>query len=178
MRFLSLPVCSVGLGAALGLALLPAAAQQAPSDPQIAHIVVTANQVDVDAGKLAEKMASSQEVRQFGRQMVTDHTAVNKQASALVKKLNVQPQPNDTSASLKKGGDENLAKLGTLKGKAFDKEYVDHEVTYHQAVIDAVDKTLVPSAKNDELKALIEKVRPTLVQHLEHAKQLQSQLGK
>ena len=116
-------------------------------------------------------------MRQFGKQMVTDHTAVNKSATALVKKLKVKPEANDTSASLKKGGNENMAALGKLKGKAFDKAYVDHEVTYHQAVIDAVDKTLVPNAKNEELKALLEKVRPALVQHLEHAKHLQAQLG-
>lgn len=159
-------------------ALLPAHAQQGPTDPQIAHIVVTANAVDIDAGKLAEKMGSTKEVRQFGKQMVTDHAAVNKQATDLAKKLKVKPEANDTSASLQKGGDANLAKLKKLKGKAFDKAYVDHEVAYHQAVIDAVDKTLIPSAKNAELKALIEKVRPALAQHLEHAKHLQASLGK
>jgi putative membrane protein len=158
-------------------ALVTAHAQQGPTDPQIAHIVVTANQVDIDAGKLAEKNGSSKDVRAFGKQMVTDHTSVNKQATALVNKLKVKPEANDTSASLKKGGDENVAKLKKLKGKEFDKAYVDNEVTYHQAVLDAVDKTLIPSAKNAELKSLIEKVRPAFVQHLEHAKQLQSQLG-
>lgn len=159
-------------------ALVTAHAQQGPTDPQIAHIVVTANQVDIDAGKLAEKKGSTQEVRQFGTQMVTDHTAVNRQAADLAKKLKLTPQANDTSASLKKGGDENLARLGKLNGKAFDKQYVDQEVVYHQAVIDAVDKTLLPSAKNAELKTLIQKVRPALVQHLEHAKHLQGQLAK
>jgi putative membrane protein len=158
-------------------ALVSAHAQQGPTDPQIAHVLVTANQVDIDAGKLAEKSGSSKDVRAFGKQMVTDHTAVNKQATELVNKLKVKPEANDTSASLKKGGDETIAKLKKLKGKEFDKAYVDNEVTYHQAVIDAVDKTLMPSAKNAELKSLMEKVRPALVQHLEHAKHLQSQLG-
>ena len=161
-----------------GLALASAHAQQGPSDPQIAHIVVTANQVDIDAGKVAQKKGSSKDVRQFGKQMVTDHTAVNKQATALATKLKVKPEANDTSAGLKKSGDENLAKLKGLKGKEFDKAYVDNEVAYHQAVIDAVDKTLIPSARNAELKALIEKVRPAFVQHLEHARHMQAQLGK
>ena len=166
----------LALGLLAGSAILAAQADQGPSDPQIAHIVVTANQVDIDAGKLAEKKGSSREVRAFGKQMVTDHTAVNKSATDLVKKLKVQPEANDTSASLKKGGDENEASLKKLKGKAFDKAYVTHEVAYHQAVIDAVDKTLIPSAKNEELKALLEKVRPALVQHLEHAKHLEAKL--
>jgi putative membrane protein len=160
-----------------GATVCLAQAQPGPSDPQIAHIVVTANQVDIDAGKLAQKKAGSDEVRKFGRQMVTDHTAVNKSATELVTRLKVKPEANDTSKALKKGGDENLAKLNKLKGAAFDKAYVAHEVVYHQAVIDAVDKTLVPSARNAELKALLEKVRPALVQHLDHARHLQSQLG-
>lgn len=152
-------------------------AQQGPTDPQIAHIVVTANQVDIDAGHVAAKRGSTRDVRAFGEQMVTDHQAVNQQATALVQRLMVTPEDNPTSADLKKGGDDNLANLKKLKSAKFDKAYVDHEVAYHQSVIEAVDKVLLPSAKNQELKALIEKVRPALVQHLDHAKHLQSKLG-
>ena len=164
--------------AVLAAAIVPVYAQQGPTDPQIAAIVVTANQVDIDAGKLAASHTKSKEVRQFAQQMVTDHSGVNKQATALVTKLKVKPEPNDTSRSLQKGGDENLAKLKKLKGAGFDKAYVDHEVEYHQAVLDAIDKTLVPSARNAELKDLLVKVRPAFVAHLDHAKHLQSALGK
>jgi putative membrane protein len=152
----------------------PAAA--GPTDPQIAQIVVTANAVDVDAGKLAKSKSKNAEVKKFAQQMVVDHTSVNKSAVDLVTKLKVTPEENTTSKSLKAGGDENIAHLKTLKGKAFDKAYVDHEVAYHQAVLDAVDKTLIPSAKNAELKALLVKVRPAFVAHLEHAKHIQSTL--
>ena len=149
-----------------------------PNDAQIAAIVVTANQVDIDAGKLAESQGQSKQVKDFGKMMVTDHTGVNKQATELVTKLKVKPEENDTSRAIKKGGDENMANLKKLKGAQFDKAYIDHEVTYHQQVLDAVDKTLIPSAKNDELKNLLVKVRPAFVAHLEHAKQLQSSLPK
>jgi putative membrane protein len=149
-----------------------------PTDPQIAHIVVTANQVDIDAGKLAESKGSSKEVKDFGRQMVTDHSGVNKQAEALVTKLNVKPEDNPNSESLKKGGEENLKNLKALNGAAFDKAYIDHEVAYHEQVLDAIDKVLVPNAKNEELKGLIVKVRPAFVAHLDHAKMIQSKLGK
>jgi len=110
--------------------------------------------------------------------MVTDHTGVNKSATDLVTKLKVTPQDNETSQSLKSGGEQNVAALKKLKGAAFDKAYIDHEVAYHQQVLDAMDKTLIPSAKNDELKALLVKVRPAFVAHLEHAKHLQASLGK
>jgi putative membrane protein len=148
----------------------------APNDAQIAGIVVAANTVDIDAGKLAEGRADNKEVKQFAQQMVTDHTGVNKQATALVQKLKVTPEDSATSKSLKDGGKANEDKLKSLKGKDFDKAYVDNEVSYHQAVIDALDKTLIPSAKNAELKDLLVKVRPAFVAHLEHAKQVSSSL--
>jgi putative membrane protein len=117
-------------------------------------------------------------VRKFAQQMVTDHTGVNKAATDLVHKQKVKPEGNATADSLKKGGDDNLADLRKRKGGDFDKAYVNHEVDYHQAVLDAMDKTLIPSAQNAELKALLVKVRPAFVAHLEHAKHLQAELSK
>jgi putative membrane protein len=153
------------------------AAAQSITDAQSASIVVTANQVDVDAGKLAASSTKNAEVRKFAQLMVRDHTDVNRQAVGLVTRLKVTPQDNETSRSLAAGGEKNVAALKSLKGAAFDKSYVEHEVAYHQAVLDAVDQTLVPNAKNGELKALLVKVRPAFVAHLEHAKHLAASLG-
>jgi len=150
---------------------------QAPNDAQIASIVVTANQVDIDAGNLAKSKAANADVKSFAQMMVTDHTGVNKQATELVTKLKVTPEDNPTSQSLKSGGEKNVANLKGLTGAAFDKAYIDHEVAYHQQVLDAVDKTLIPNAKNAELKALLVKVRPAFVAHLDKAKSIQSSLG-
>jgi putative membrane protein len=163
--FMALCLCTAGL----------ACAQQL-NDAQIAAIVVTANQVDIDAGQLAQAKAGSEEVRKFGQLMVTDHSGVNQAATNLAKKLKLQPEDNATAQSLKQGGDANLAKLKTLQGRAFDRAYVEHEVVYHQSVLDALDKTLIPNARNEELKALMVKVRPAFVAHLQHAKSLQASL--
>jgi putative membrane protein len=150
------------------------ASAQGVNDAQIASIVVTANQVDIDAGRLAASRASQADVKEFAQLMVTDHTGVNKAATELAAKLKVTPQDNPTSQTLKAGGDKNVEHLKTLRGADFDKAYVDHEVAYHQQVLDALDKTLIPNASNPELKALLVKVRPAFVAHLEHAKRLQS----
>jgi putative membrane protein len=163
---------------AAALSFAAAASAQTVTDPQIASIVVTANQVDVDAGKLAASTTTNADVKAFAQLMVTDHTSVNKSAVDLVTRLKVTPQDNPTSQALKSGGDKNVATLKMLKGAAFDKAYVDHEVAYHQQVLDAVDATLIPSATNAELKALLVKVRPAFVAHLEHAKHLQASLAK
>ena len=174
MNVIRFTLCS-----ALALAMSAAFAQPAgPTDAQIAALVVAANQVDIDAGKAAIAKAQSKEVKAFAQQMITDHTGVNKQAVELVTRLKVKPEENDTSAALKRDGAQNLARLDKLQGADFDRAYVAREVAYHQSVIDALDKTLVPNAKNAELKSLLVKVRPAFVAHLEHAKGLQGKLGK
>ncbi|TMH85562.1 MAG: DUF4142 domain-containing protein [Betaproteobacteria bacterium] len=168
----------IAVALAASLFLVTAYAQGGPSDPQIAGIVVTADQIDIDAGKLAKSHTKNKEVSKFAQLMITDHTAVNKQAGALAKKLGVKPEDSPTSQSLKTGAAENTKNLKGLKGAAFDKAYVDHEVAYHQQVLDAIDKVLIPSAKNAELKNLIVKVRPAIAAHLDHAKMIQSSLAK
>jgi putative membrane protein len=155
--------------AALGLTHAAVNAQTI-TDAQIAAIVVTANQVDIDAGKLAEASGADPRIKAFGKQMATDHASVNKQAGALVAKLGVTPEDNPTAQSLKAGGADNVKRLSGLKGAAFDRAYIDHEIAYHQQVLDALDKTLIPGAKNSELKALLVQVRPAFVAHLDHAK--------
>jgi putative membrane protein len=158
------------------LALSATAHAAGPNDAQIAAIVVTANAVDIDAGKQAETKTQNKDVRAFAERMVADHAGVNQQATALVQKLHVTPEDNDTSRSLAQGGTAMRTKLAGLSGKAFDKAYVDNEVTYHETVLGALDKTLIPNASNAELKALLVKVRPAFVAHLEHAKHIQAQL--
>ena len=148
----------------------------APTDPQIAMIAVTADNVDIEAGKLAAEKSSNPKVKQFAHMMVTDHTSVNKKATALAKKLNLTPEESDTSRSLKSDGDKTLEKLRGLSGAEFDKAYIDNEVTYHEAVIKAVTDTLIPNAKNAELKKLLESAGPVFNSHLTHAKELQSSL--
>ena len=107
----------IALAAASLLLAGGATRAQSPNDAQIAFIVVTANQVDIDAGKLAESKASSADVKAFGKQMVTDHSGVNKQAVALVTRLKVTPEDNATSEALKAGGEKNMARLKTLAAK-------------------------------------------------------------
>ena len=157
---------------ALGIA---GAAAAGPTDPQIAHIAYTAGLIDIEAGKRALNKSQNNDVRAFAQQMIGDHTAVNDQALALVKKLNVTPEDNATSKSLAEAADAERKKLADLSGAAFDKAYVDNEVAYHKAVDDAVSKTLIPSAQNAELKTLLQNGLKLFEAHLAHAEQLAKQ---
>ena len=146
-------------------------------DPQIAAIVVAANQVDIDAGQRALEKSKNPEVKKFAQQMVTDHTAVNKAAVDLVTKLRVTPEETDASKGLVSAGKDTLAKLEKLEGDAFDRAYVDNEVAYHEAVIGVLKTQLIPSATNQELKDALVGVQPAFDAHLAHAKQIQAALA-
>ena len=146
------------------------------TDPQIAAIVVAANTVDIKAGELAQSKTKNSKVKEFADTMVRDHSAVNKAAVDLVTKLGVTPEGNDTSRSLTSSGDQTRERLRGLSGKEFDTAYINNEVTYHALVIKALDDTLIPSAQNAELKALLVKVRPSFVAHLKHAEQLKASM--
>ncbi|SFV25786.1 DUF4142 domain-containing protein [Hyphomicrobium facile] len=158
----------------LATAIAPALAADKPSDAQIAHIAYTAGELDIKAAELALEKSKNDGVRAFANDMVRDHKAVNDKALALVKKLNVTPEDNDTSKSLSKQSAEKQAELAKLSGSAFDKAYVDNEVAYHKSVNDALKNTLIPSANNGELKSLLETGLKIFEGHEQHAEQLAS----
>jgi len=147
-----------------------------PTDPQIAHIAYTAGQIDIDAAKQALSKSKSKMVRSFAEDMVRDHTAVNKQALDLVKKLKVTPEDNDTSRALTKQAADKHAELAKLKGKQFDKAYVANEIAYHKTVNGALETTLIPSASNPELKSLLETGLKIFQGHQQHAEHVASEL--
>jgi putative membrane protein len=150
-----------------------AASAQELTDGQIASIVVAASQADIDAGNLARTTTTKPEVTQFAQHMIVDHGGIILSVADLAPRIRITPQDNATTQSLKSGGEATLASLRALKGDAFDKAYIDNEVAYHQQLLDAIDKTLMPGVKNERLKALLVKMRLSLAAHLEYAKTLQ-----
>lgn len=151
--------------------------QQGPSDVQIVGIVLAADQIDIDYGKIALQKSKDARVREFAQRMVTDHSAVQKSVIELAGKLGVKAADSQTSTGLKSGAADITKKLKTLKGKEFDKFYIDNEVSYHKTVTDAVDAVLIPSAQNSELKSALQGAQPLFLKHLEHARSVQSGQG-
>ena len=143
-----------------------------PTDPQIAHIAYTAGVIDIAAGTQALAKSENKTVRAFAQEMVRDHSAVNVQALALVKKLGVTPEVNATSASLEASAKAQARKLSALRGAAFDRAYIRNEIAYHQTVNGALGKTLIPSAHNTELKSLLKTGLTLFSEHQKHAQHL------
>lgn len=161
----------------------PAGPEAAPapatpvSQPQIVAIVTAANDADIAAGKLASEKASNAQVKTFAQRMVTDHGASNQQVSALATQLRITPEPNPGSQQIRQTAEQSLASLRGLSGAEFDRAYMANEVAFHEAVLDALTKTLLPSARNAELKALLAQTRGVVESHLNLAKQIQGTLA-
>ena len=164
----------LAVGAWSGAAIAQGAAK--PTDPQIAHIAYTAGVIDIEAARQALSKSKNKDVIAFAKDMVRDHEAVNQQALALVKKLNVTPEDNDTSKALSSEAANKRAELAKLNGTAFDKAYVDNEVVYHKKVDGALETVLIPSANNAELKNLLQTGLKIFEGHEQHAEHVAAEL--
>ena len=152
----------------------PLAAQQAasgPNDPTIVAIFDAANTWDIQTGALAAKKGTTKAIRDFGAQLERDHTHVRQLARDLAKKLGVTPTPPKDFA-MAKDHDAAMKTLRAASGKRFDRDFLEHEVAYHKAVIDVLDNTFLPQIRNSQLKALVKTVVPAFNAHLQMAQHL------
>jgi putative membrane protein len=171
---------AICLAVSTGFLSLSADAQKTTklTDPEIASVAVTANQIDIDYAKIAEKKSQNADVIKFAQTMAKDHQSVIDQAVALVTKLGVTPKTNATTKSFLAGAAKTKAMLNSKKGNAFNKAYIDNEVAYHKAAINEVETVLIPDATNPELKSLLQSAVPLFKAHLAHAEMVQKQFSK
>ena len=176
MKNARLLTAALGAGAIALAGAAIAGADSGPSDAEIAHIAYTAGVIDVAAGKQALAKSKNAAVRQFAQTMVRDHEAVNGQALALVKKLNVTPAPNATSAALSGQAEATMKRLAALDGATFDRAYAANESAFHRTVNGALQQQLIPAADNSELKSLLETGLTLFREHQSHAEHVAAEL--
>jgi putative membrane protein len=165
------------LGAGLMAPALAAFAEiKDMDDAQIADVVITANQIAIEAGKLVSTRSSDENVKAYARRMIDEHSDVNKSANELAVRLNLIPRNNPISVELQ--AEKKIAALESLKGQAFDKAYIDQKVAFHQDILDTIDNRLMPNAANEDLKTLLYGLFSPLSEHLEHAQQIQESLNR
>jgi len=146
-------------------------------DPTIVAIFDAANTWDVETGAIGEKKGTTPEVRDFAKMLERDHAGVRQQGRDLAKKLGVTPTPPKDFA-MAKDHEAAVAKLNKLSGKAFDRAFLEHEVAFHKAVIDAVNTTLLPALQNAEVKKLVTDVAPAFGAHMMAGQKLLDKMGK
>jgi len=169
------PMASVLAVATVAFTIRTAKATLVPShsldDATIVAIFDAASTSDIETGELAAKMGSTKTIRDFGAMLARDHKNVRQQGRDLAKKLGVTPTPPNDDDSAKQHA-AIMKQLRGLSGAEFDKAFLENEVGYHDAVIAAVQKTLLPAIQNAELKDLVTKVAPAFVAPRDGAKNL------
>jgi putative membrane protein len=143
-------------------------------DPTIVAIFDAANTYDIETGSLAARKGSSKAVRDFGAMIARDHGNVRQQGRDLAKSLGVTPTPPKDFALAKAHADA-MKSLNGADGKAFDRAFLQQEVDFHNAVLDAVNKTLMPAIQNAQVKDLVTMVAPAFVAHRDAAQNLLNQ---
>jgi putative membrane protein len=163
--------------AGMGAAASAAAATTGMSDAQIAGITAAAHKGEIDAAKMAKKQSKNAKVKKFAAMMSKQHTAAQKAETAAETKAGITPAESDMSAKITQMNSDTASQLKDLKGKEFDKAYAKAMVDGHTKVLDSLDNVLIPAAKDAGLKAQLQKERPVVAEHLEHAKKLADSVG-
>jgi putative membrane protein len=121
---------------------------------------------EVAAGNLAKAKGQSDAVKQFGAQMVTDHTRANDELKSIAsgKNMSVPAAPDEKHQKA-------LSKLEGMSGADFDRAFKKQMVDDHQATIKLFEQQ-ARSGKDADLKGFAAKTLPDLKHHLEMAKAL------
>lgn len=146
-------------------------AAPALDDATIVAIFDAANTYDIETGELAAKKGTTRDVREYGEMLARDHKHVRTLGRDLAKSLGVTPTPPRDFA-LAKSHSQAMKTLKTAAGSQFDRAFLQHEVDFHSAVIDAITTTLLPAIQNAQVKDLVTTVAPAFVAHRDKARSM------
>lgn len=168
---------AMAMGATTAAAADPAMAAPAGglTDPNIVYIVSMANKGEIERGNIASEKGTDAGVKAYGKMIAGEHTALEAEAQALATKLGVTPMApgGDQSEMMNKQQMDTFN--STAKGAAWDKAYIDYEVTYHQGLMETA-KTAMAATGNAELRALLEKAAPIIQKHIDESLALQKKM--
>ena len=154
--------------ATTGYAPMPGALP--PSD--IAGIVMTVHEGEIEQGQAAAQKATNAQVREFAQMMVTDHTNGNNTARDVFGREGISPGENDTTRTLTANSRRTISNLNTYSGAAFDREYMRTQVAMHEWTLNSLDNLLIPSSTSAAVRSMLETQRASVAAHLEHARRI------
>lgn len=141
------------------------------ADTHFAMKAAQGGMAEVKMGQLAADKASSPDVKAFGQQMVDDHTKANDQLKSIAQEQGIT-LPTDVNQKQQAMYD----RLSKLSGADFDKQYVKGMVMDHEEDVKDFRKE-ANSGKDEKIKSFASQTLPTLQQHLDKIKGIQSKMG-
>lgn len=146
------------------------------SDEQVAARVGATNSLEIATGEIARDKATDPAVKEYARDMVTEHQRLQLEADSLAVRLGMTPRPaeDDSLAAELATARQRLQELDA--GRAFDSTYMAMQVAAHERALDLLSRA-VADAQGAELRTLLEGEIPLVQQHLDRARGLVAQLG-
>jgi putative membrane protein len=141
-------------------------------DAQLAAVVQSLNMSEMQTAQLAQSKATSPEVKKYAKDMMTQHREMENRANAVFSRLQITPNENAVSNQVKTDAQSDMSTLQGMRGKDFDREYIDEQVRAHNHALELVDR-MIPSAKSPELKAELQGARTKIEAHLRQAEKIQ-----
>jgi len=145
------------------------------TDANVTSIATAANNGEIGEGQLALTRSRDQDVRAFAQRMISDHTALNQQIMQEAQRTGMQPE--ELTSQIQATSEQSLQSLARREGADFDRAYIANQVSMHRWLLETMDRTLIPSARDDRLESLLEGQRRIIAEHLEHALRVQQSLG-
>lgn len=142
----------------------------ATPEPEIAAIVMAANEGEVQQGQAASARASNADVRRFAQMMVTDHTNAMNMARDTFNRTAITPSDNNISNTLRANSQTTVTNLNTYNGPAFDRAYMQTQVDLHAWLLRQLDNALIPSTVTPEVRTLLQTQRASVAAHLDQAR--------
>jgi len=142
------------------------------SDDQILYVLHSANTGEIEQARVAEKKAKDARVKRYALMMMKDHGDAEFRASDVAKRTNASMSPSDLSNRMEADVKQNNVAINTEKGKEFDRDYIDAQVRQHRALLDSIDRDLLPSVASTEVRELLQTLRPKIEGHLREAQDI------
>lgn len=155
-----------------------ATAQNGMNEGQIAEVVKTVNEAEIDAAKVAQSKASNKAVKEFAKSMIDEHKKNTKDGKHIMHKADVKAESNEMAKEVKEDAKNKMAALKKVKGAEFDAMYMDQQITMHQQVMNDLEQKYIPAAKNPEFKQYLQTTHEHVAGHLAKAKEIQATLAK
>jgi len=165
---------ALGLALSFGLAGgMVSAAELSRGDTKFLQKAAVSGMLEIEASKLAQERAQSQEVKDFAKMMVTDHTKVGEELKALASTKNVT-----LPSELPRSERNTIKDLTEKTGHDFDEEYAEEiAVDAHKDAVDEFEDA-AEDAKDPEVKAFAAKTLPALKAHLAKGEALKDAVDK
>lgn len=145
------------------------------SDAQVAEILVTINEAEIEAAKMAKSHAKSNEVQDYAKMMKNEHEVNKAETKKLAKKQDFGMKDSDLEDLIEDEAEASNKNLKKNKNN-FDKVYIDQQIKMHEKALTTIKETLLPNTKNPALKEHLMNTQKAVTAHLEHARAVQIKL--